>query len=82
MKRQDVPFCCACGKVKDELQTAVVPPPWTDMRRFRMKHGFRLGDLHLEKTYCPECADLCRKAKGAGLPKAVSSGRARSAQRA
>ncbi len=80
MKRQDVPFCCACGRVKDELHTAAGSVPWMDMRRYRMKHGFRLADLRLEKTYCPECADLYRKVKKPGAAKKPHAGRVRSAQ--
>lgn len=81
MKRQDVPFCCACGKVKDELQTAGGTMPWMDMRRYRMKHGFRLADLHLEKTYCPDCAELYRKVQRRVPAKTTTPGRARSAQK-
>lgn len=79
MKRQDVPFCCACGKVKDELHAAPGPMPWMDMRRYRMKHGFRLADLRLENTYCPDCAELYRKVKRPGQAKMSSPGRSRSA---
>lgn len=80
MKRQDVPFCCACGKVKDELQTAAGSMPWMDMRRYRMKHGFRLADLRLENTYCPDCAELYRKVQRRGPAKTTNRDRARSAQ--
>ncbi len=45
-----------------------------------MKHGFRLADLRLEKTYCPECADLYRKVKKPGAAKKPHAGRVRSAQ--
>ncbi len=49
------------------------------MRRYRMKHGFRLADLRLDNTYCPDCAELYRKVKRTGQAKTTSPGRSRSA---
>ncbi len=58
MKQEVVQFCCVCGKVRDDLKEKGGPGPWVDLRRFRMIYGFRMSDLRLRKTYCPECAGL------------------------
>jgi len=58
MKKIDVPFCCACGKVKDELDQGAELNTWIVLGRYRMKHGFHADDLIWKSTACPECAPV------------------------
>ena len=64
MKQQEVPFCCYCGKVRDELGTEVEESPWTDLRAYMMKYGFKHKDLKLTYTYCPKCLSLYKMLMG------------------
>ena len=64
MKQQAVPFCCACGKVKDEFGPETGQAQWVELRAYRMKHGFRFTDLSLSKTYCLECGHLYKVVTG------------------
>lgn len=56
MKLLDIPFCCACGKVQDDIQANPVNDPWIDLRSYNTKNGFHLDDIRLINTYCPDCA--------------------------
>ena len=58
MKQQHVPFCCACGKVKDEIGAKAGENQWVDLHSYRMTHGFQVADLGLTKTYCVDCGHL------------------------
>ena len=68
MKQQLVPFCCACGKVKDELGSKVGQGQWVDLHSYRMTHGFRVADLSLTKTYCADCGHLYQMLNRRGSP--------------
>ena len=86
MKQQAVPFCCACGKVKDEFGPETGQAQWVELRAYRMKHGFRFADLSLCKTYCLECGRLYKVVMGPGSGRSQGEnepeGRNRSFQKA
>ncbi len=60
MKLVKVLFCCACGKVKDEIPPEAGKDLWVDIRGYLMKYGFRHTDLSLHSTYCSKCAEFYR----------------------
>ncbi len=67
MKQQAVPFCCACGKVRDDIHPEPDHDPWMELRSYRVKHGFQSEDLRLVNTYCSDCARMLDKVShGAG----------------
>lgn len=63
MKLLKVPFCSACGKVKDEIGFSPPQKAWIDLRTYRLKYGFRFADLSLAQTYCVECAAFYQTVK-------------------
>ena len=58
MKPIEMPFCCACGKIRDEGTAGVNQGAWIDLRTYMTKHGLRHGDFVLRYTYCPECSRI------------------------
>lgn len=71
MKQQRVPFCCACGKVKDELDPTAGEGQWVDLHSYRMAHGFQVADLSMTKTYCVDCGHLYQMLKSHGASHAT-----------
>ncbi len=62
MKKQEVPFCDGCGKVRDEIQPETNQNPWGECRAYEMKYGFKWDDLVLTHTLCPECQSVSEAA--------------------
>lgn len=72
MKFLKVPFCSACGKVKDEIGFAPPQKSWMDLRMYRTKYDFRFADLSLVPTYCLECSAFYQTVKAPHRPLLLS----------